>query len=586
MFLNPSYGNYVLQALSPCIDMGDPNYPLDPDGTRTDIGAIYFDQSGPPQPDIVVNPVSLDFGQAPIGRPSVLTLTILNGGNLGLEVIDIGSDNSAFTASEASFSVETGTNHTIAVIFSPRKQIEYEGLISIRSNDNDEPLVQVSLIGIGSRLPSGDVIRVPKDYSTIQEGLNAAESWDTVLISDGTYYENIIWPHTDKVTLRSANGSVTTVIDGSNAEESVIYVGNGQKGVLIEGFTIKNGIGSIPTFHGSIRFGGGILIDECVTATIQECQIVGNGDPDKAEYSGGIFISRASNVTIDRCEIVNNLGPGIYYRNSTVEGELKNCLVAGNAGNGIYAQSSPVRIYNNTICSNGWSGIYLYTPWPYIFNNLIVSNSIGIGSDNPYISDLITFNNVWNNSTNYADTVGNILGQNGNVSIDPVFVGGEPFDYHLTPVSPCIDAGDPNYVSEPNETDLDGKPRIVGGRIDMGAYEYRLPIQADMMLIPRSISLKSKGQWIAAFIRLPEEYNVADIDPNSILLENEIKPDSFRLIEDEQTAIARFDREQVQSILDIGEVELTITGQLTDGNLFEARDIIKVIDKGVGKSGK
>ena len=120
----------------------------------------------------------------------------------------------------------------------------------------------------------------------------------------------------------------------------------------------------------------------------------------------------------------------------------------------------------------------------------------------------------------------------------------------------------------------------------MGAYEYSPPIPSDMRIIPRTINLRSKGQWIAAFIRLPEEYNVADIDPNSILLENEIKPDSFRLIEDEQTAIARFDREQVQSILDIGEVELTITGQLTDGNLFEARDIIKVIDKGVGKSGK
>jgi hypothetical protein len=45
-------------------------------------------------------------------------------------------------------------------------------------------------------------------------------------------------------------------------------------------------------------------------------------------------------------------------------------------------------------------------------------------------------------------------------------------DYHLLPASPCINAGDPNYVPEPNETDLDGLPRIIGGRIDMGAYEF------------------------------------------------------------------------------------------------------------------
>jgi hypothetical protein len=579
MFLNPSCGNYALQALSPCIDMGDPNYPLDPDGTRTDIGAIYFDQSHPPQPNIVVNPVSLDFGQAPIGRLSVLTLTILNGGNLDLEVIDISSDNNAFTASETSFSVEAGTNRTITVIFSPKEQIKYEGLISIQSNDDDEPLILVSLSGIGSRLPSGDITRVPIDYATIQEALNAAESWDTVLVSDGTYYENIVWPHTDNVTLRSANGSMTTVIDGGNAEESVIYVGNGQKGVLIEGFTIKNGIGSIATFHSSIRFGGGILVDEGITATIQECRIVGNGDPDNTEYSGGIFISRASNVTIDSCEIVDNLGPGVKYRNHTTYGLIRNCLIVGNAEYGIYAQGSPVRIYNNTICLNGKSGIYLLTPWPNIFNNLIANNSIGISSNDPYLSDLIAFNNIWNNTTNCADTGGNILGQNGNVSIDPLFVGGDTFDYHLKPDSPCIDTGNPNYIVEPDDTDLDGDPRVMGGRIDIGAYEYSPPIQADVKIVPRTVSLASSGRWIAAFLRLPEDCNVTDIDPNSIFLEDKIKPEQFSVDEQEQIAAARFNREEVQAILDVGDIELTITGKLTDGTIFEGTDTIKVIDK-------
>ncbi|MHC4313351.1 MAG: right-handed parallel beta-helix repeat-containing protein [Planctomycetota bacterium] len=43
----------------------------------------------------------------------------------------------------------------------------------------------------------------------------------------------------------------------------------------------------------------------------------------------------------------------------------------------------------------------------------------------------------------------------------------------LLPGSPCIDAGDPNYISEPNETDLDGNPRVIGGRVDMGAYEFQ-----------------------------------------------------------------------------------------------------------------
>ena len=37
-------GDFSLQIISPCIDVGDPNSELDPDGTRADMGAFYFNQ--------------------------------------------------------------------------------------------------------------------------------------------------------------------------------------------------------------------------------------------------------------------------------------------------------------------------------------------------------------------------------------------------------------------------------------------------------------------------------------------------------------------------------------------------------------
>lgn len=45
MFVNSSSGNFSLQSNSPCIDTGNPNSPLDPDGTRADMGALYFNQT-------------------------------------------------------------------------------------------------------------------------------------------------------------------------------------------------------------------------------------------------------------------------------------------------------------------------------------------------------------------------------------------------------------------------------------------------------------------------------------------------------------------------------------------------------------
>jgi hypothetical protein len=153
-------------------------------------------------------------------------------------------------------------------------------------------------------------------------------------------------------------------------------------------------------------------------------------------------------------------------------------------------------------------------------------------------------------------------------------------DYHLLPISPCIDAGDPDYVAGSNETDLDGNPRIISGRIDMGAYEHNPAIPAEVRISPSTINPESKGQWITASLWLPDGFNAADIDTNSILLEYAIEPKEFQVDESKQVVTARFSREEVQGILNPGEVELTISVQLMDGTLFDGSDIIRVTLKG------
>jgi hypothetical protein len=63
----------------------------------------------------------------------------------------------------------------------------------------------------------------------------------------------------------------------------------------------------------------------------------------------------------------------------------------------------------------------------------------------------------------------------GNITADSLFVDTNGWaNLRLQPTSPCINAG--NNASTPAGPDLDGNPRIVGGTVDIGAYEYQTPV--------------------------------------------------------------------------------------------------------------
>jgi hypothetical protein len=111
-------------------------------------------------------------------------------------------------------------------------------------------------------------------------------------------------------------------------------------------------------------------------------------------------------------------------------------------------------------------------------SNVVVSNNIIVGGLNgPGVTffwggdNFFTYNNVWGNlAGNYSEV--DQTGINGNISLDPVFTT-KAGDFQFQNSSPCINAGDPNYQSSPNEKDVLGSERVKDGRIDIGACEYQ-----------------------------------------------------------------------------------------------------------------
>ncbi|MHC1573470.1 MAG: hypothetical protein ACXQTJ_03390, partial [Candidatus Syntropharchaeales archaeon] len=82
-------------------------------------------------------------------------------------------------------------------------------------------------------------IWVTDDYSTIQAAVNSASAYDTIIVRDGTYYENVD-VNVDHLTIKSENGSATTTVQSAFPELlSVFYVTADH--VNISGFTVKNG---------------------------------------------------------------------------------------------------------------------------------------------------------------------------------------------------------------------------------------------------------------------------------------------------------------------------------------------------------
>lgn len=117
--------------------------------------------------EIVVDPILLDFGTVPPGMQRTLPLAIRNRGNGVLNLSEFQNQNPAFTHTGQPGPVAAHSAIQIDVTFQPPVVGVYRDTLFISSNDRDNPLVGVILIGNstqnGPQITSPDTVTATED---------------------------------------------------------------------------------------------------------------------------------------------------------------------------------------------------------------------------------------------------------------------------------------------------------------------------------------------------------------------------------------------------------------------------------------
>lgn len=115
-------------------------------------------------------------------------------------------------------------------------------------------------------------------------------------------------------------------------------------------------------------------------------------------------------------------------------------------------------------------------------------------------------------------------------------------------------------------------------------------IPATIDIDPDTLRLTSKGKFVTCYIELPEGYYVEDIDLDSVTLteinDGLLDPPlytvgTFEIRDYDDDGIpdlmVKFDRQELSPLLEVGDAELTVSGELIDGPMFEGTDTITLL---------
>jgi hypothetical protein len=336
--------------------------------------------------------------------------------------------------------------------------------------------------------------------------LTLAGAGDQILVTNGVYgfggdASERVALNNALTTMQSVNGPQATIIDGGGAVRCVLMT----NGTFLSGFTLTNG-------H-ALDSGGGVgFLGFQSDAVVSNCVILRNSAPS-AGGAGSVLVTGGSQPvggSLLDCVLSNNSATAFQPGNPTlgIGGAADNCKLSGCTLVSNFAAyggggASASRLVNCRVTGNSANAEGGGARWSWLYNCVVSSNSSGTGGS--YSSTLVNCTMTANSSggayfgflTNcivydnggFGNQIGATLNNCctiplpgsgiGNFTNAPLFVN--PFfgNFRLQSNSPCINAGNNAVVT--GSVDLDGRPRIVSGAVDVGAYEFQPGVSGDFI---------------------------------------------------------------------------------------------------------
>ena len=248
-------------------------------------------------PNINLNPVSLDFGQIPLGNTSDQYVTVSNTGNQNLQISNITFNSPYFTVvGNTAFSIPPNGSSTVTVRFTSTVKGTYQKTMTIVGNDPDQASSTVALQAVAfavNELHCGNMFAYSGNQANLSLSINNMEAFtgfqfDLQLPSPLAYL-----PGSIQLTNRKTNHLVSANVLSENVLRIIAYSPSNQP------FSGNNG--DVVTMSFSVNGAGGwypLNLNNVIIGNSNGQNIV------SASYNGYLEIA-AANIWCD-----NNLNFG------------------------------------------------------------------------------------------------------------------------------------------------------------------------------------------------------------------------------------------------------------------------------------